>query len=191
MLMIRFIGSKHVARIGCNLSRVRVRVACLLLNAQPRHFHTKATNAEREHDVAKITPLVVPAYKRSVHHTWFSTVYELTAGPLFSDPSLWHTMRLPIYGVATAVCLIASVLAQDNQSSSSNTNAVTEQPQSSQSQTQAASSNAANSNSQSQASSGSNSQSSASTSSAPPVTSVYSTAFETYSVSIDQALTGS
>jgi hypothetical protein len=99
-------------------------------------------------------------------------------------------MRLPIYGVATAVCLIASVLAQDNQSSSSNTNAVTEQPQSSQSQTQAASSSAANSNSQSQASSGSNSQSSASATSAPPVTSVYSTAFETYSVSIDQALTG-
>jgi hypothetical protein len=158
-------------------------------NAQPRPFHTKATNAERQPDVAKITPLAVPAYKRSVHHTWFSTVYELSAGPLFSDPSLWHTMRLPIYGVATAVCLIASVLAQDNQSSS-NTNAVTEQSQSSQPQTQAASSTAANSNSQSQASSGSNSQSSASTSSAPPVTSVYSTAFETYSVSIDQALTG-
>lgn len=133
--------------------------------------------------------LLYPAYKRSVHHTWSSTIYELSAGPVFSDPSLWHTMRLPIYGVATAVCLIASVLAQDNQSSS-NTNAVTEQPQSSQSQTQAASSSAANSNSQSQASSGSNSQSSASATSAPPVTSVYSTAFETYSVSIDQALIG-
>ncbi|KAG7562905.1 hypothetical protein FFLO_01595 [Filobasidium floriforme] len=96
-------------------------------------------------------------------------------------------MRLSICGVATAVCLIASVLAQDNQSSS-NTNAVTRQPQSSQSQTQAASSSAANSNSQSQASSGSNSQSSASTSSAPPVTSVYSTAFETYSVSNSQTI---
>jgi hypothetical protein len=133
--------------------------------------------------------LVSAAYKRSVDHIRSRTFHQLPAGLFSVTLSFRHTMRLPIYGVATAVCVIASVLAQDNQSSS-NTNAVTEQPQSSQSQTQAASSSAANSNSQSQASSGSNSQSSASVTSAPPVTSVYSTAFETYSVSIDQALTG-
>lgn len=92
------------------------------------------------------------------------------------------SMRLSLYGAATIACAIASVLAQDNQSSSSS-NAVTSQNQPSQSQTQAASSSGDNNNSQSQTSSGSNVQSSAASTSAPPVTSVYSTAFETYSVS--------
>ena len=96
-------------------------------------------------------------------------------------PSIDSSMRISLSGAAILLCVVASVLAQDNQSASSS-NVVTDQTQSSQSQTQAASSNNDTGNSRSQTGSASNSQTNSATTSAPPVTSVYSTAFETYSV---------